>query len=132
MILRVLWFLTFALVKSKGPYSQHFISFATYKWAQKARVITPRKPFQPSVTWHCNTLAHLVLQWVVKKKKRCEYDPWGKCKKTFYHGSLLPFYGNTTIIMYYKAILPLHLLWNGCKLLRYCFITLANQYPIPC
>jgi hypothetical protein len=28
-----------------GPYSQHFIFFATYKWAQKARVLVPAKPF---------------------------------------------------------------------------------------
>jgi hypothetical protein len=31
------------------PYSQHFIFFATYKWAQKAGVFVPAKPFWPFV-----------------------------------------------------------------------------------
>jgi hypothetical protein len=30
---------------------------------------------------------------------------WGQCYKTFYHGNLLPFHGNT-IILCYQAILP--------------------------
>ncbi len=32
-----------------GPYSQHFIFFITYKWAQYARVFDPSKP---SVMYH--------------------------------------------------------------------------------
>ncbi len=31
------------------PYSQDFIFFANYEWAELARVFVPGKPFQPSV-----------------------------------------------------------------------------------
>jgi hypothetical protein len=30
-------------------YSEHFIFFVTYYWAQKARVFDPAKPFWPNV-----------------------------------------------------------------------------------
>ncbi len=32
-----------------APYSEHFIFFITYKWAQQAIVLSGSKPFQPSV-----------------------------------------------------------------------------------
>jgi hypothetical protein len=45
-------------------------------------------------------------------------NPWGQCYKNFYRGNLPPFHGNT-IILCYKAILPMKLHWNGSKLPRY-------------
>jgi hypothetical protein len=33
-----------------GPYSQHFILFATYEWAQNGRI---DRPFQPSLMFVC-------------------------------------------------------------------------------
>ncbi len=41
-----------------------------------------------------------------------------QCHKTFYRGNLPPFHGNT-VILCYKAILPLKLPWNGSKLPQY-------------
>ncbi len=35
-----------------GPYSQHFIFFVTYGWAQQARVFVPDEHFQLSVLQH--------------------------------------------------------------------------------
>ncbi len=37
---------TFKLIMNTGLYSQHFIFFATYEWAQKARVLVTGKPFR--------------------------------------------------------------------------------------
>jgi hypothetical protein len=31
------------------PYSQHFIFFVTYEWAQKAKVLVTGEPFQSSI-----------------------------------------------------------------------------------
>ncbi len=39
----------------------------------------------------------------------------GQCNKTFFHGKLPPFHGNT-VILRYKGILPLQLPWSGSKL----------------
>ncbi len=39
-----------------GPYSHHFIFFATYKWAQKARVFVPAKPIEPIIIQHPSML----------------------------------------------------------------------------
>jgi hypothetical protein len=39
----------YCVVVIRGPYSQHFIFFETYKWSQNARVFVHGKPFQPSL-----------------------------------------------------------------------------------
>ncbi len=40
------------------PYSQHFIFFATYKWAQYARVFVLAKPFQPCLMFVGKAVAY--------------------------------------------------------------------------
>ncbi len=41
----------------------------------------------------------------IQRNDSKQTDTRGQCYKTFYHGNLLPFHGNT-IILCYKAILP--------------------------
>ena len=41
-----------------GPYTQHFIFFITYKWAQKARVFVLGKPSKRSVMYYTCYWAH--------------------------------------------------------------------------
>jgi hypothetical protein len=43
-----------------GAYSQHFIFFATFKWAEEARVFVTGKPFQPDVMKHSSFLGPLI------------------------------------------------------------------------
>ncbi len=37
--------LAFVCFYNQGPYSQHFIIFVNYEWAQKACAFVPAKPF---------------------------------------------------------------------------------------
>ncbi len=59
-----------------------------------------------------------------------EYAPWGHFYKTFYHGNLPSFYGNT-VILCYNAILPWKLRWNGSKLPQY-FNSKKVGLEVPC
>ncbi len=49
-------------------YSQHFILFITYKWAQQGRVFVNDQPFLPSVIWQSSLLGPFVCYeeiWVL-------------------------------------------------------------------
>ncbi len=50
----VLW------IQLQGLYSQHFIFFVTYKWAQKACIFVLGKPFHITVIQHSNLLSLVV------------------------------------------------------------------------
>jgi hypothetical protein len=56
-----------------GTYSQRFIFFVTYKWAQNARVFTLTSPYSLA---QCNILAYWAHLLVQKKIRCCEFSPW--------------------------------------------------------
>jgi len=50
----------FYIFTVKGPYSQLFVFFMTYKWIQKASVRVPIKPFNYCVMYHSSLLCSFV------------------------------------------------------------------------